>query len=291
LERKGEQRFPTDKEVEEALEKRDVYNISPKSRPLYLLERLEHHNNMEPVLIQGNSNITIEHIFPQNPDPGWEDGLSNDEYINIKEEHLHTIGNLTLSGNNGKLGNKLFLEKRNMNVDGGRQGYRFSSLKWLNDDLKDEERWNKEKIETRTKRLTKRFLMVWTRPDINIDTSEENEEVNIFDADDPTGKKLEYAIFFDQKIDVHNVTDLYVEVVKQIFELHPEAFINKPLGEKIKLVSNSLVDDRQYRQYKKLDDTYSFDTHSSSQEKFKRIRELLTEFEYEDELFIKYKHA
>lgn len=37
--------------------------------------------------------------------------LGNEEYNFIKETYLNTIGNLTLSGNNGKLGNKYFTEK------------------------------------------------------------------------------------------------------------------------------------------------------------------------------------
>jgi hypothetical protein len=38
----------------------------------YLLERLENFQNNEPVAIEGNSDITIEHIFPQNPDAKWK---------------------------------------------------------------------------------------------------------------------------------------------------------------------------------------------------------------------------
>ncbi len=108
LQRSGVQRFPRDTETINALKEKDVYNIKPKNRT-YLLERLENYQNNEPVIIEGNSDITIEHIFPQNPDAKWKIELGGDEYDLIKETYLNTIGNLTLSGNNGKLGNKSFL--------------------------------------------------------------------------------------------------------------------------------------------------------------------------------------
>lgn len=113
LQRSGVQRFPKDAEVIDALKVKDVYNIKSKNR-IYLLERLENFKNIERVVIESNSDITIEHIFPQNPDPKWKMELGNDEYIFIKENYLNTIGNLTLSGNNGKLGNKPFAEKRDL---------------------------------------------------------------------------------------------------------------------------------------------------------------------------------
>src|SRR5690606_24648642 len=115
--RSGVQRFPRNTETVNALKEKDVYNIKSKNRT-YLLERLENFQNNEPVAIEGNSDITIEHIFPQNPDPKWKIELGADEYNLIKENYLNTIGNLTLSGNNGKLSNKPFLDKKIMNVDG-----------------------------------------------------------------------------------------------------------------------------------------------------------------------------
>jgi len=124
--------------------KKDVYNIKTKNR-IYFLERLENFQNQEPVVIEGNEKITIEHIFPQNPDPKWKFDLK-EEYNFIRDNYLNIIGNLTLSGNNGKLSNKPFIEKRDMNEDNGEQGYKFSRL-WLNRDLKEIEVWNKTEIE------------------------------------------------------------------------------------------------------------------------------------------------
>jgi uncharacterized protein with ParB-like and HNH nuclease domain len=155
MQRTGVQRFPRNIETLNALKEKDVYNIKPKNRT-YLLERIENFQNTEPVVIEGNSDITIEHIFPQNPEPRWKIELGADEYNFIKENYLNTIGNLTLSGNNGKLGNKYFTEKQVMNIDGKEQGYKFSRL-WLNRDLKDISKWNRLEIETRANQIAKDF--------------------------------------------------------------------------------------------------------------------------------------
>lgn len=278
------QRFPRNAEVINALKEKDVYNIKPKNR-IYLLERLENFNNIEHVVIEGNSDITIEHIFPQNPDPKWKIELGQEEYNFIKENYLNTIGNLTLSGNNGKLGNKPFIEKRDMNIDGKEQGYKFSRL-WLNRDLNEKEKWNKEEIENRANEISERFMKIWEMPEIEIEQESDNDEVNIFDAEDPKHKKLEYAIFFDQRLEVNQVAKLYVEVFKQLFDLQPETFFTSDIGQKISLSKNPTEDG--LRQAIPLNDTYFIEGNIDNIGKFDKIKQALTVFGFEDELIIKY---
>lgn len=282
--RSGVQRFPRNTETVNALKEKDVYNIKSKNRT-YLLERLENYQNNEPVVIDGNSDITIEHIFPQNPDPKWKIELGNNEYNFIKENYLNTIGNLTLSGNNGKLGNKYFSEKKVMNEDGKEQGYIFSRL-WLNRDLKDKEKWDIEAIENRAHIIAERFLKIWEIPEIEIEQLSTSDEVNIFDAEDPTGKRIEYALFFDQKIEPKNMADLYVNIMQKLFELQPESFIDTELGSRLRISKNN--SEYGNLQYAKLTDTYFILTNTSSIDKFERIKQALTTFGFEDELIIKY---
>ena len=284
LQRSGVQRFPRDTETINALKEKDVYNIKPKNRT-YLLERLENHQNNEPVIIEGNSDITIEHIFPQNPDAKWKIELGTDEYNLIKENYLNTIGNLTLSGNNGKLGNKPFLEKREMNVDGKEQGYIFSRL-WLNRDLKEKSKWDKEEIENRANQITQRLLKIWEIPDIQVELETSSNEINIFDAEDPKFKKLEFAIFFNQKLEVTQVAKLYIEVFKQLFDLQPETFFTSDIGKRISLTKTPDEDD--VRQAVQLNDTYYIEANIDNKGKFDRIKQALTIFGFEDELAIKY---
>ncbi len=284
LQRTGVQRFPRNTETINALKEKDVYNIKPKNRT-YLLERLENFQNNEPVAIEGNSDITIEHIFPQNPDPKWKIELGADEYNLIKENYLNTIGNLTLSGNNGKLGNKPFLDKKVMNVDGKEQGYNFSRL-WLNRDLKEKTKWDKSEIEERANTISERFIKIWEIPEIDIELETTNDEINIFDAEDPKHKKLEYAIFFNQKLEVTQVAKLYIEVFKQLFDLQPETFFTSEIGDRLSLTKTP--ETSGLRQAVPISETYFIEANIDNMGKFDRIKQALTIFGFEDELSIKY---
>ncbi|OBW95868.1 DUF262 domain-containing protein [Gallibacterium salpingitidis] len=284
LEKKGIQRFPRDKEVKESLKFKDVYNIKSKNRT-YLLERLENFENKEPVIIENNPEITIEHIFPQNPDSQWKKDLSEEDYNELKETYMNTIGNLTLSGNNGKLGNKSFKDKR----DKDDVGYKDSRL-WLNRYLATLGKWDLEEIEKRFEVLSYRFFNIWRIPSIEFDLiSEEkmrSDEVNIFDAEDPRNKKLAYAIFLDKKLEVNQVSKLYSEIFKQLFELNPENFFITDLAKKISLTKT--VNGEKLRQPIVLNDTYVIEGNLDNNSKFKRIKDALIIFDLQDELLIKY---
>jgi len=280
LKRPGSQRFPKSKEVIESLKLKDVYNIKSKNRT-YLLERLENFENKEPVIIEGNSDITIEHIFPKNAEPKWKVDLGAEEYNLIKENYLNTIGNLTLSGNNGKLGNKSFIFKRDLE----KAGYKDSRL-WLNKYLSIADKWNKTEIETRFDLLAERFLNIWNYPDIELVERDENNEVNIFEAEDPKFKKLEYAIFFDQKLEISQVAKLYLEVFRQLFDIQPETFFTTDLAEKITLTKNPK--EGNPRHALPINDTYFIEGNIDNVGKFEKIKHALTIFDSEDELIIKY---
>ena len=274
----GTSRFPRNKELIDSLKIKDVYNIKSKNRT-YFLEKLENFENRELVMIDGNTDITIEHIFPQNPDPKWKIELGTDDYNYIKENYLNTIGNLTLSGNNGKLGNKPFLDKRDL----ANAGYKDSRL-WLNKYLTIIDKWDKAEIERRFDFIAERVLKIWDIPNIIIDDKLDSNAVNIFDAEDPTFKKLEYAIFFDNKIEVNQVTKLYIEVFKQLFDVQPETFFTTEIGAKIGLTKDPKQS--KTRSPAMLNDTYYIDAGYSNKDKFDRIKLALTTFDFEDELVI-----
>ena len=280
----GNGRFPKNIEVANALRVKDIYGLKSKNR-MYFFERLENLENNETVLIDGNTDITIEHIFPQNPDLKWKKDLETEEYNYIMDNYLNTIGNLTLSGNNGSLGNKPFLDKREMNVDNKEQGYKFSRL-WLNRALKEINKWDRSEIEKRIDLISERFLKIWKFPDIDILKEFQDNELNIFDAEDPKFKKLDYAIFFDEKIQVREVSKLYLEVFKKLFDLQPETFFTTELGFKIGLTSNPL--DAKTRQPISLNETYYIEGNIDNITKFDRIKLALRIFGMEDELSIKF---
>ncbi|MFN8922244.1 MAG: DUF262 domain-containing protein [Sphingobacteriia bacterium] len=279
ISRSGNHRFPDDGEVIDALKSKDIYNS--KQIKFYLLEKLENHENKEFVKIEDNSDITIEHIFPQNPDSSWRDDLDDEEFEFMKKRQ-HTISNLTLSGNNGKLGNKSFKEKRDLNG----LGYSDSRL-WMNKHLSKLERWGKDELEKRFDIIRDRFLEIWKYPDLKLGAkhlSGVNEEISIFDADDPTNQKLEYVVFLSNRIEVTKITDLYKAVFERLFLDHPESFFTNSFRTKFGISHDSIGLRMPYS----ISDNCFIEVNLSSSEKFKKIKAALTFFELEDELTIKY---
>lgn len=283
LSKSGSQRFPRNSEVMDALKNKDIYNIKAKNR-MYFFERLENYNNKEIVKIEDNSDITIEHIFPQHPDQKWRMEIGNQDYNLLKNNYLNTIANLTLSGNNGKLGNKTFKEKRDLKE----AGYRDSRL-WLNKFLSEIDNWGKKELEERFEILSERFFQIWDIPGIEENSVLLNGEVNIFEADDPKHKKLEYAIFFDQKLEINQVSKLYAEIFKQLFDLQPETFFKTDLSERLSLCKINYAKD--LRQPLQINENYCIEGNIDNIGKFDRIKYALTLFDLEDELIIKYKES
>jgi hypothetical protein len=223
LKKKGSAKFPSNEDLKTALRDKDLYNTQPKNRN-YLFEMLENYNNREHVNTN-NEFITIEHIFPKNPSDEWNNDISSDDYFLFKEKYLNTIGNLTLSGNNGALGNKSFKAKKGMNVDGLEQGYNFSRL-WLNAYLKSIDAWNTAAYEERLNIIYERFLKIWEFPDVHVSETDETEEQNIFDAESPTHKKLEYFIFENSKIEEDTVAQMYFYVIRRLYEKNMHLLIS-----------------------------------------------------------------
>lgn len=278
VKKKSNQRFPRDKEVIENLKTKDMYNIRSRNRT-YLFENMENYKNREPVKIKNNPDITIEHIFPQNPSAKWKYDLPDDEYFKLSEEYLNTLANLTLSGNNGQLGNKPFIEKNNLEE----KGYKDSRL-YLNRYLSKLDKWGVKEIENRFEILSDRFLKIWPYPEVTIEENENYDEVNIFEAEDPTRMKLDYIIFLDQKKKLKNITELYAFLISTLFDLEPKKFFITDLQEQMELTNNP----ENLRQPKEISETYFIETSLNSKEKFKRLKYLLKTFDLTDELYIKY---
>lgn len=105
---------------------------------------------------------TIEHIFPQgdNIPQAWVDMIADgdrDKAIEIKAQHVHLLGNLTISGYNSNLGNKSFKEKRERNDRQGRPVGYLNGL-YLNEDLANATEWNVDSINSRTSKLIEETL-------------------------------------------------------------------------------------------------------------------------------------
>ena len=109
---------------------------------------------------------TIEHIFPQGEKipKDWVQmmaGGDKDLAAEYQQSHVHTLGNLTLSGFNSSLGNKSFEDKRDRTDRKGRPvGYK-NSLN-LNRELAKAKRWSIEQIEARTDDLASETMKLFS---------------------------------------------------------------------------------------------------------------------------------
>ncbi|WP_343297248.1 GmrSD restriction endonuclease domain-containing protein [Campylobacter avium] len=101
----------------------------------------------------------MHHRTPQNPNLSkeWQRDLG-ENYKEIQEKYLHTLGNLTLTGYNSEYKDKPFKEKRDM-----QGGFKQSPLK-LNDGLRGLQTWNQETIEKRAEDLANKALEIWAMP-------------------------------------------------------------------------------------------------------------------------------
>ena len=149
-------RFPSDYEVREKLQTKDIYHFRLRK---YLLEALENYYHKEPIDLN-TANYTIEHIMPQNIEHNlsWQQMLGED-WQEVHSLYLHSLGNLTITGYNAEMSNKSFWEKVN-----GESGFKHSHLK-LNESIAQCDVWNKKSIQRRTNILTDIILKIWKYPE------------------------------------------------------------------------------------------------------------------------------
>lgn len=162
-------RFPNDVEFENMLQTKDVYNFRNRN---YLLSRLENFKRKEYV---NTADYTIEHIMPQNENLSseWKNMLG-ENWKDIHEKYLHTLGNLTLTGYNSELSDRSFAEKKS--IEGG---FDDSPIR-LNDYLRQVENWELEHILIRAGLLAEKAKKIWRMPYLSPEVlhmykAEENE--------------------------------------------------------------------------------------------------------------------
>ncbi len=127
------QRFPNNDEFKDCFITIDFYKFKKNK---YFFERLENFERKERVYTH---EYTKEHIMPQKLTEEWERDLG-ENFQEIHDKYLHTIGNLTLTGYNPECSNKSFKEKQGME-----KGFKDSPLR-LNQGLRDLESFGEEEI-------------------------------------------------------------------------------------------------------------------------------------------------
>ncbi|GAA7167252.1 DUF262 and DUF1524 domain-containing protein [Helicobacter pylori] len=165
------QRFPNNDEFKDCFITIDFYKFKKRE---YFFERLENFDRKERVYTH---EYTTEHIMPQKLTEEWEKDLG-ENFQEIHDKYLHTIGNLTLTGYNSTYSNKSFQEKQGME-----KGFKDSPLR-LNQGLRDLESFGEEKIKKRANVLADLALKIWTYPKLDAETLEKykpKKEKKVYD--------------------------------------------------------------------------------------------------------------
>lgn len=155
------QRFPRDDDFSAALRTADLYHFP---RTAFLLRSLENEGRKEPISV---AEYTIEHIMPQNENlsAAWRQDLG-EEWQRVHEQHLHTLGNLTLTGYNSEYQDRPFAQKRDMVG-----GFGESPLR-LNAGLGSLDVWTEKEMIERGERLAAKAMGVWPLPQASDDAIE-----------------------------------------------------------------------------------------------------------------------
>ncbi|GAA9468930.1 DUF262 and DUF1524 domain-containing protein [Helicobacter pylori] len=157
------QRFPNNDEFKDCFITIDFYKKKRnfKKRNIFF-ERLENFDRKERVYTH---EYTTEHIMPQTLTEEWERDLG-ENFQEIHDKYLHTIGNLTLTGYNPEYSNRSFQEKQGME-----KGFKDSPLR-LNHGLRDLESFSEKEIKKRANDLADLALKIWTYPNLDAETLE-----------------------------------------------------------------------------------------------------------------------
>ncbi|MGO0906895.1 DUF262 domain-containing protein [Clostridioides difficile] len=289
INKKSSQRFPTDSEFSNAFETKDIYNTKSKNK-LYILERLENYNNKEIVDLENlinNNTLNIEHIMPQTLTNKWKE-LLGENYKEIHDKYLHTIGNLTLTGYNSKLSNKTFEEKKEME-----SGFKDSRL-YLNKYISYIDKWDEEEIKNRTKILLKRALVIWEYPIATYEPPNNSENIFTLEDDDVnfTNESIVSFSILGEQYKVKNWTEFYEQVAFTLYDLDSVRF-NSIIEKTYKrdfIDNNKSKDASKLRRGVRISENIYLETHLNTEAKLNIMRFLINEFDIElDEVIFSIK--
>jgi len=280
----GYQKFPDNVEVTENLVKKDIYYTQGKNR-LYLLETLENEYDKfveTKVDLFQRKDITIEHIFPQTPSSEWKRTLDSEQFIEMKNK-TNTLANLTIVINNGSLGNKSFLEKRDLNTETSK-GFKYSKFK-LNEYLSNISEWNINTLNERAKILTEKFLSIWSYPDVELPKepeSEELREMDIMEIENPTGKEMQYYILAGTKYEEDEFSKMYHNVITYLIQMYPDKCFSPQMQEIIEISSNK----ETVRNARLVASNYYVEGHQTKRQVIENLQNMLSLIEDEVELVL-----
>ncbi|MCQ0002970.1 GmrSD restriction endonuclease domain-containing protein [Streptomyces sudanensis] len=153
-------RWPSDEELREAIRSKPFYWSGRPPQRRYILRRLEESYGASEPVDFAKASLSVEHVLPQRPVAAWFDLLAEETEPGQTPQELHdllvhTLGNLTLTGDNAKLSNNPF-ERKQQILD--------SSALRMNQEIASAKRWGRAEILQRADRLARRAVDLWPGP-------------------------------------------------------------------------------------------------------------------------------
>ncbi|MGN8389025.1 DUF262 domain-containing protein [Helicobacter pylori] len=205
----GQIAFPNDDKIKAAFAVRNAYSTNQACK--FILLEIEKLSNAEP---PKEENLEVEHFYPKTPTQEWRDMVG--DYFTFEQDYLNNFGNLTLSGQNQKLGNKPYEAKIELMEQ-------HSSL-YLNDYfLNNTHSWGIEEVKARSEYLADQFCQVELFKDLPKEYR--TREISKTLDDDLTSHNLQSVRLPNQQRKIaRNAKELASAVIDYLLENAREAF-------------------------------------------------------------------
>ncbi|RKV13976.1 DUF262 domain-containing protein [Helicobacter pylori] len=205
----GQMAFPNDDKIKAAFLVRNAYVANQVCK--FILLEIEKLSNAEP---PKEENLEVEHFYPKTPTQEWRDRVG--DYFTFEQEYLHNFGNLTLSGQNQKLGNKSYEAKIVLMEE-------YSSLHLNDYFINNTHSWGIEEVKARSEYLADQFCQVGLFKDLPKEYR--TRELHKTLDDDLTSHNLQSVkIPNGQRKPVRNAKELARAVIDYLLENAREAF-------------------------------------------------------------------
>ncbi|WP_341352274.1 DUF262 domain-containing protein [Helicobacter pylori] len=205
----GRTAFPNDDKIKAAFLVRNAYAANQVCK--FILLEIEKLSNAEP---PKEENLEVEHFYPKTPTQEWRDRVG--DYFTFEQDYLNNFGNLTLSGQNQRLGNKPYEAK----IDLMEQ---YSSLHLNDYFINNTHSWGIEEVKARSGYLADKFCQVALFKDLPREYR--TREISKTLDDDLTSHNLQSVKFPNQRREIaRNAKQLASAVIDYLLENAREAF-------------------------------------------------------------------
>ncbi|WQY47397.1 DUF262 domain-containing protein [Helicobacter pylori] len=205
----GQMAFPNDDRIKAAFAVRNAYAANQACK--FILLEIEKLSNAEP---PKEENLEVEHFYPKTPTQEWRDRVG--DYFTFEQDYLNNFGNLTLSGQNQRLGNKSYEAKIELMEQ-------YSSLHLNDYFINNTHSWGIEEVKARSGYLADQFCQVGLFKDLPKEYR--TREINKTLDDDLTNHNLQSVKLPNgQRKPVRNAKELASAVIDYLLENAREAF-------------------------------------------------------------------